>query len=135
MDILQYSISRYNAEDEPALDAGLRLTDRLALRSFLMDGIDLTSFPPPKNGSYNGMSAAMFEGFIQSIETHIFLYAICMSGSYNARSISTLVSENFFGFLSDMEGSGTGMAQSIAIPRLMSKVTEVMHIRMNPQNR
>ena len=125
----------YSAEDEPGMCALQRFQHRIKFRNYLISGVDLGSFPLPRNGFINGMSQTMFEGFLQSIDTHIQLYGICHTGTYNQRAVSSLVNENFFGELGDMEPTKLGCPKAVAIPRLMSKVTELMHHRLNPESR
>lgn len=77
----------------------------------------------------------MFEGFIQSIDTHLQLYAITTDGTYNQRAVSSLVNETFFAELSDLEPTKLGCPKANLIPRLMSTVTELLHYRHVPESR
>jgi hypothetical protein len=81
------------------------------------------------------MPRIMYEGLLQSIDTHIQLYAICKEGTYNQRAISSLINETFFGEMTDMEQTKLGCPKAVTIPRLMSNITELMHYRHNPENR
>ena len=85
----------YEAEDSPGLSAIERIQRRLRLKEFLLNKVEFGVFPPP--GAYiKGFPKGMFEGFIQRIDTTIQLHAISKSGSYNQRSISSLVNDTFF---------------------------------------
>ena len=121
----------YQAEDEPGMPALERAKKRLAFRYFLLDGVDFGMFPP-YTSYVKGMPRNMFEGFLQSIDTHLLLYATCKGGTYNQRAVSSLVNETFFGELSDMEPTKLGCPKATAIPRLMSSVTELLNYRHNP---
>ncbi|CAH1779700.1 unnamed protein product [Owenia fusiformis] len=105
---------------------------RLAFRRFLLDQVDFEIFPP--YGSHiKGIPQTAFEGFLQSIDTHMQLYALI--GPYNQRAVSSLVNENFFGELSEVEPTKLGCPKATHIGRLMSTVTEVLHYRHNPSCR
>ena len=125
----------YAAEDDPGISAHERAVFRMQFRKFLLRDVELMTFPPPKGGYIHGMPQTMFEGIIQSIDTHLQLYAVCFGGTYNQRSVSSLVNETFFGELGEMEATKHGCPKAVAIPRLMSSVTEVMHYRHNPNDR
>ena len=124
----------YQAEDDPGISASKRAHDRLMFRNYLLDGVDFEQFP--QYGNYiKGMPRVMFEGFLQSIDTHMQLYPLCKGGTYNQRSVSSLVNETFFGELQDLEPTRLGCPKAVNIPRMMATVTEIMHYRHNPQNR
>ena len=124
----------YEAEDKPGLSAHQRVTHRLARREYLLDGVDFGQFPP--YGSYiKGMPPVMFEGLLQSIDTHIQLYATCRGETYNQRAVSSLVNETFFSELGELEPTHLGCPKATSIPRLLSTVTELLHYRHNPANR
>lgn len=95
---------------------------------------DFGQFPAPDN-FIHGMPRIMFEGFIQSIDTHLQLYPLCADGTYNQRAISSLVNETFFGELEEIEPTRLGYPKAVNLPRMMASVTEMMHHRHNPSNR
>ena len=76
----------------------------------------------------------MFEGFIQSIETKLMLYATVKNGTYNVRSVSSQENETYFGILSDMEHTRQGCPKATSIPRLMASASELMHCKHDPSN-
>ena len=124
----------YEAEDAAGLSALVRVERRLKLKSYLLKDVDFGIFPPP--GMFiEGFSKTMFEGFLQRIDTLIQLYAVVKSGSFNQRSVSSLVNETFFGELSEIEPIKLGCPKAISIPRLMSTVTELQHYRSVPAER
>ncbi len=124
----------YAAEDEAGIPAADRVAARVAFREFLMDSVDFSTFPP--FGMYvKGMPRQMYEGFLQSIDTHLQLYGVVKGGTYNARSVSSLANETFFGEMAELEPTKLGCPKATHCPRLVSTVTEIMHYRNNPQNR
>ena len=124
----------YEAEDTPGFSSKERIRRKLRLKEFLLEGVDFGQFP--MFGMYvKGFPKVMFEGFLQRISTTIQLYSIVKSGTHNHRAISSLVNENFFGELSDMEPTRLGCPKAISIPRLMSTVTEIFHYRCDPSER
>ena len=124
----------YLAEDAPGISAMKRTQDRFKYRKYLLDGVDFGQFPA-YGGFIKGMPKVMFEGFLQSIDCHIQLYPLCINGTYNQRSVSSLVNETFFGELQELEPTRLGCPKAVNVPRMMSSVTEMMHHRHNPRNR
>ncbi|CAH1789092.1 unnamed protein product [Owenia fusiformis] len=121
----------YEAEDDPGIPAVERAKRRYEFREYLMDGVDFGSFPPP--GQYiKGMPIITYEGILQSIDCHMLLYSLCRNGTYNQRAISSLVNENFFGELSEIEPTKLGCPKATTVGRLMATVTELLHYRHNP---
>ena len=124
----------YDAEDTAGIPSLERALKRLALRDYMLSNVDFSQYPP--YGSHiRGMPRTMYEGLLQSIDTHIQLYAICKEGTYNQPAVSSLVNETFFGEMADMKQTKLGCPKAISVPRLMSVVTELMHYRHNPENR
>ena len=107
---------------------------RLAFRTNLIQKANLSKFPP-YGMHVLGMQRQMYEGFIQSIDTHLQLYGIVKGGSYNTRSVSSLTNETFFGEMPEFEQTNLGCPKATHCPRLVSSVTELLHYRHNPQNR
>ena len=124
----------YGAQDEPGLQAWERVERRLRLREYLLSKVELDKFPP--HGTHvGGMSRQMYEGFLHNIDSNLQLYSIVKGGSYNARAISSLANETFFGEMSEHEQTHLGCPKAIHCPRLISNVTEIMHYRHNPADR
>jgi hypothetical protein len=124
----------YQAEDDRGLSAIERAKYRIDLHEFLLNGVSFSSFPP--HGAFiKGFPTTMFEGFVQSIENHLFLYALCRSGTYNQRSFSTLENETFFGVLSDMEPTSLGCPKATSVDRLLSVAAEILHYKQDPTTR
>ena len=89
----------------------------------------------PYGSFIKGMPRVMYEGFLQSIDIHIQLYATCRGGTYNQRAVSSLVNETFFSELGELEPTQLGCPKATNIPWLLSTVTELLHYRHNPAKR
>lgn len=124
----------YEAEDSPAITSSERVCRRLRLKDFILMNVDFGRFPP-YTSYINGFTRSSFEGFLQRIDTTIQLYTLSKSGTYNARAVSSLVNETFFGELSSMEATRLGCPKAISIPRLISTVTELLHYRCGQSDR
>jgi hypothetical protein len=124
--------SWYAAEDEPGISAIERAMKRLRMKDYLLENIDFGVFPAFWK-DVKGFPKVWFEGILQRIDTTLQLYLI--AGSYNQRSVSSLVNETFFGELSEMEPTRLGCPKAVAIPRLMASVTELLHYRCDPSDR
>ena len=76
--------SWYDAEDKRAISAADRMEARIELYEFLLEQVDVTRFPLDGEymGGEGGMTKKLFEGLLQSIEAHFFLYAIVRGGTY-----------------------------------------------------
>lgn len=130
----EYVRNWYEADDSKGIPAEGRIERRLRLRSFLLDPVDFSLFPP--YGQFvMGMSKQMYEGFLQNIDTKNLLYLLTKQNTYNVRAVGSLQNETFFGQMSDMEPTKLGCPKAIAVPRLMSTITELMHFRHNPDLR
>ncbi len=124
----------YEAEDDRSIPAIERTRRRLLWREYLLRDVSFGSFPP--SGMYiKGFPQVMYEGFLSSIDSHIQLYALARSGSYNQRAFSSLENETFFGTLGDLDPTRLGCPKAVNISRLMASVCEVMHYRQDPESR
>ncbi len=124
----------YRAEDEPGMPAAERVQHRIAFRNYLLSKANVDTFPP-FGQSVLGMPRVMYEGFLQSIDTHIQLYGVVKGGAYNSRAVSTLNNETYFGEMTETEQTSLGCPKAINIPRQISKQTQILHSRHNPDNR
>ena len=85
----------YMAIDTASVPLKSRIDSFLAMRSHLLDLLQVGNFPPP--GSFvKGMSWVQFEGILTNIDRRLQLYAIAKDGTYNQRAITSLDSETFF---------------------------------------
>ena len=121
----------HDAEDLPGISAVERCKRSLALRQWMLEGQRIDQFPPP--GSHiKGFPRITFEGLIGNIETHIFMYALCKSGTYNWRSVSALVAESFFSEIADMESNNNGVPSGDSFQRNLSIIAGLHAVRLNP---
>ena len=122
----------YLAEDEPELSSSDRLRMRIEFRDYLLSKSDLSQFPP-HGRDVGGMPRGMYEGFLQSIDTHIQLHAVVKGGACNTRSVSSLANETFFGEMAEHKQNLAPKATKCG--RLMSIASKILHYRHNTQNR
>ena len=78
-----------------------------------------------------GFPTKLYEGLLANIDSKIQLYALTPN-SYNTRAVSTLMSENFFSSLIELDSSGTGYLRAQDIPRCMGIACTMLDIRLNP---
>ena len=121
----------HEAEDLPGILAVERCRRALALREWLLKGVYLEEFPPP--GMYiKGFPKVTFEGLVCSIEAHIYMYELCMKGTYNWRSMTTLVAENLFGEVSEMESHNNGVPSGDSFRRNLAVMAGLNAVRLKP---
>ena len=89
--------------------------------------MDWNDFPPPSK-FIQGMPVQIYESIMQGISTRMQIFALSWT-PVNQRAISTLSIESFFSDLTHMEFSGLGCPKAVDIPRLISHVAELNHIR------
>lgn len=113
----------WRAEDEagiPALDV-IRM--RFMLRSRLLNHINFGEFPPP--GQYvNGWPIHLFEAQLINIDSKVYLYALCKSGTYNSRAFSSMMGETFFSELTHQDRTGHGTVSCEDFSRYIGKTIE-----------
>ena len=97
----------------------------------MLDGYNFQIFPPPTM-YIKGIPRVTFEGLVCSIDAHILLYAMVKGGSYNWRSVSTLVAENFIGELAERASTSNGVPIGTILNRDMATVSQLHSMRMNP---
>lgn len=121
----------HDAEDKAGLSAEKRCQHSLEFRKWLLDGYDFGSFPPP--GQYvRGIPRVTYEGLVCSIDAHLLLYALIKGGSYNWRTVSTLVAENFMGELAERAQNNHGVPSGSTLPMDMKKISELHGMRLKP---
>jgi hypothetical protein len=79
-----------------------------------------------------GIPRVTFEGLVSSIDAHVLLYAMVKGGTYNWRSVSTLVAENFMGELAECERSNNGVPNGAMLNNDMGKISQLYGMRLNP---
>ena len=121
----------YEAEDLPGISAEGRCKRALALREWLLKDYSFENFPPP-GMHIKGFPKVTFEGLICSIEAHLYMYELCKSGTFNWRSVSTLVAENIFSEVTEMEHHNNGVPTGSSFQRNMAVMTGLHAIRLQP---
>ena len=121
----------HDAEDKPGIASIQRCDDALKFRQWLLQHVDLCNFPPSSQ-SFKGIPRITFEGLVCNIEAHLFMYPISKSGTYNWRSMSTLVAENFFGEIAEMESHRNGVPSGNSFKRDISVMTGLTAVRLKP---
>ena len=121
----------YRAEDEPGLDVKERQVARIALRTMLLESVNLAEFPPPGN-HVAGMPVVMFEGILTNIDRRIQLYALTPGNSYNVRAPNTLDIENLFSEFQELDPKSSGALMPDDIPTALETASYIMQQRLNP---
>ena len=121
----------HDAEDLPGLTALQRCRNSLNLRKWLLDGYNFSAFPPA-GGFVKGFPRITFEGLICNIEAHLYMYPMSSSGTYNWRSLSTLVAESLFGEIAEMESHNNGVPSGKSFKRDFSVMAGLNAVRLKP---
>jgi hypothetical protein len=121
----------HEAEDKAVIPAQERCERSLRLRDWLMNSYGADRFPPPTQ-YIKGIPRITYEGLVCSIDAHILLYAVVKGGTYNWRSVSTLVAENFMGELAERSQNNHGVPSGNTLPSDMSKISELHAMRLKP---
>ena len=121
----------YDAEDEPGISVIQRCQSRIALRNWLLEGVNFSSFPP--YGSHiKGIPNIMFQGLLTNIDRRIQLFPYVKSGMYNVRSLGSLEAENFFGEFQDLDPKGTGVIRADEVPAALESACQLLRTRLMP---
>lgn len=122
----------YIAEDEPGISVETRCRSRLALRDWLLEGVNFSSFPP--YGAYvKDIPLVLFEGLLTNIERKLQLFPFTKKGCYNVRAVGSMDIENFFGTFQDIDPRGAGVLRPSDIPTAVSVAIELMEAKMDPE--
>jgi len=75
----------------------------------------------------------LWEAILASIDAKAYLYAMAHGGTYNVRAFSSLIGETFFAelTLNDKSGQGTVTAKEFGV--FISRSTEQLQIRLDPE--
>ena len=121
----------YIADDEPGIPVDTCIRFRLALRDWLLDGVDISKFPP--DGSYiKDLPIVLYEGLLTNIERKIQLFQFAKRGCYNVRAVGRLNIENFFGTFQELDPRGSGDLTLQDIPSTISVAIELLDAKFNP---
>ena len=78
------------------IHADERVCGLYEMHTFLSGQVNFDKFPFTHNRYVNGMPIQTYEAILQNISTCIQLYNFATGGTYNTKSISTLLNESFF---------------------------------------
>ena len=121
----------YEAEDDPGITVYDRSARRLALRDWLLHGVNFCQFPP--YGSHiNGIPNIMFQGFLTNIDRRLRRFPYVKCGSYNVRSLGSLEAENLFGQFQDLDPKGTGVVKAEEVPAAFEAACQLLKVRLLP---
>lgn len=119
------------ANDMPGISAMDRHRLRFDLRSYLLQWINVFSFPPPGD-NVMGMPFQLFEALISSSDSYLQLHSLIPSGSYNVRAISTNDNETLHGLEEAMLEPFGGVPSVKQLEIVKSKTIEISAILNDP---
>lgn len=119
------------ANDMPGISAMDRHRLRFDLRSYLLQWINVFSFPPPGD-NVMGMPFQLFEALISSSDSYLQLHSLIPSGSYNVRAISTNDNETLHGLEEAMLKPFGGVPSVKQLEIVKSKTIEISAILNDP---
>ena len=97
-----------------------------------MAGVSFADFPP--HGSHiKGIPTQLFEAIVAAIDGYLYLYGLVPKGSYNVRSVNTNDSETFHSCIQSLSNSAHGVLNCKELERIMAKLINVMHMRLDPE--
>lgn len=115
----------------PGISAMDRHRLRFDLRSYLLQWINVFSFPPPGD-NVMGMPFQLFEALISSSDSYLQLHSLIPSGSYNVRAISTNDNETLHGLEEAMLKPFGGVPSVKQLEIVKSKTIEISAILNDP---
>lgn len=121
----------HEAEDMAGISAKERCLRSMRFRDWLLEGYRFDNFPPVSQ-YFKGFPRVTFEGLVCSIDAHLLLYGLTKSGTYNWRSVSTLVAENFMGELAERSQNNHGVPSGSSLQVDMTKISELHAMRLKP---
>ena len=89
---------------------------------------------PPYGQHVKGLSVGTYQSLLTSIERRTQLYAIVPGAKYNARYVTTLDVENFFGSFQDYDQKGSGVMRADEIALAMTTASEMYQTRLMGHN-
>ena len=102
------------------------------MHTFLSQQVNWKHFPMEVCNRYvKGMPVQTFESILQSISTRLQLYHASIDKTYNARSVSTLVSESFFTDLKHLDKEGKGYPKAANMDKMIGKVVAINAFKHN----
>ena len=103
---------------------------RMALRGWLLDGVNFSAFPP--YGSHiKGIPNVMFRGLINNIDRRIQLFPYVKSGKYNVRSLGSLEAI-FFGKFQDLDPRRSGVIRGDEVHAALDGACQLLRTGLMP---
>ena len=94
--------------------------------------VSFADFPP--HGSHiKGIPTQLFEAIVAAIDGYLYLYGLVPKGSYNVHSVNTNDSETFHSCIQSLLNSAHGVPDCKEPERIMSKLINVMRMRLDPE--
>ncbi|XP_035669936.1 uncharacterized protein LOC118411598 [Branchiostoma floridae] len=122
----------YRANDVAGIPAAERVRLRLAMREWLLRGVNFDIYPPP--GRYiRGLFFSTWEAALAQIDLSIQLYGMIPSGNYNVRAMGTLVAEQYFGDQARRTHEGKNIPSCQKLGHIQAHMVEEMRMRMKPE--
>ena len=114
----------YNACDSRGMSADERVNNLWAFYAYLTKDIDFERFPGYTQ-YVKGIPIVTYAGILQNISVRLSLYNVSKFGTYNHRSISSLVCESFFSTMASKDPGQTGCPKAVDVPKIMSKLMTI----------
>ena len=114
----------YNACDCCGMPANKRVNHLWAFYAYLTKDIDFDKFPGFTQ-YVKGIPIVTYAGILQNISVRLSLYTISKFGTYNHRSISSLVCESFFSTMASKDPGKTGCPKAVDVPKIMSDMITI----------
>ena len=121
----------FNSEDEPGMPSSERCQNRLALREWLLHGVDFSQFPPPTI-YIKGIPIITYEALLTHCERKVQMYPFCPRGTYNVRATGSQEVEQFFSTFRDLDPHGAGTPRPDDLPLMMGTAVELDNFRIDP---
>ena len=100
------------------------------MHQFLTKGVNFDAIPFQFPGRYiKGITWQTYEALLQTISTRIHLYCETNTGTYNARTVSTLANESFFADLIRYDKEGHGYPKGTNVSRVFGCVVLLNHFK------
>ena len=106
------------------MSADDRVNNLWAFYAYLTKDIDFDRFPGYTQ-YVKGIPIITFAGILQNISVRLSLYTVSKFGTYNHRSVSSLVCESFFSTMASKDPGKTGCPKALDVPKIMSDMITI----------
>ncbi|MCG8625032.1 MAG: hypothetical protein MJE68_23910, partial [Proteobacteria bacterium] len=114
----------YNACDSRGMAADERVNNLWAFYAYLTKDVEFDKFPGFSQ-YVKGIPIITYAGILQNISVRLSLYKVSKFGTYNHRSISSLVCESFFSTMASKDPGKTGCPKAVDVPKIMSDMITI----------